>query len=418
VKNWLLALGAILAALLGWLLTTDSPYIWSGRNVLQYRLLRLWWALTGPPRRVGSGRLCGTVRDIAGKPIEGAWIVISEWNGRSYSACSQADGTYEIAGVPAASYSPVAAALGFESAVATRSGSGLRLRPNATTRADIVLTPLRPHLVTPGRSLRLSEAEPVSCQAPLESQAMRRRVTFDRGGKPNQITLLYTPETDDPHPLPLLLAIYPGPADDWESASVPLAQAGYAVLAAGPAYSLDLEPQVDELLQMLEFARQGRFPPAAGQRIAVLGGSYSGLHVLRLLQRDPKVSCVVLLGPPTDLFALRWQLEQGTFLPPYGLDRALIALGLPSRQPLRYCHYSAVYHIRPDLPPLLLMHSRGDEVVPYSQSERLAAALAAARVPHRLQLFDGASHYLLSEAGESTQVYEWTLAFLAAHLSP
>ena len=46
-----------------------------------------------------------------------------------------------------------------------------------------------------------------------------------------------SPTTTTTSHLPLLLAVYPGPADTWECASLPLAKAGYAVLAAGPAYS-------------------------------------------------------------------------------------------------------------------------------------------------------------------------------------
>jgi dipeptidyl aminopeptidase/acylaminoacyl peptidase len=129
------------------------------------------------------------------------------------------------------------------------------------------------------------------------------------------------------------------------------------------------------------------------------------------------VQAVVLLGPPTDLFDMRRRLENGTYIPPFGLDQALIALGLPNREPLRYWHYSGAYHVRADFPPLALLHSRTDDVVPYQQSELLAANLAEAGAPHQTHFFDGASHYLLAEGGDADtlKIYEITLNFLAKH---
>ena len=59
----------------------------------------------------------------------------------------------------------------------------------------------------------------------------------------------------------------------------------YAVVATGPAYSFDLESDLDELERLLNFVRQGSFPASNKKLISLLGGSYSGLHVQHLLQR-------------------------------------------------------------------------------------------------------------------------------------
>jgi dipeptidyl aminopeptidase/acylaminoacyl peptidase len=125
---------------------------------------------------------------------------------------------------------------------------------------------------------------------------------------------------------------------------------------------------------------------------------------------------VVLLGPPTDLFDMRRRFEAGTFLPPFGLDRVLVALGFPSEEPLRYWQYSAAYHVRPDMPPTVIFHSRTDEVVPYQQSELLAEVLEEEGVEHELYVFDGASHYLLEGSDEALEIYRVTLEFLERHL--
>ena len=498
--RWRVVIGTscALAAALLWFGTTDHVAVWPARNTLQYHAITRWWAWTDPPAEGvarGTGTLRGTVRGAGARPIAGARVLLTRWDGTTYGAVSGAEGDYAIHGVPAGRLAGVAGAPGHGDAIL---GSGWQHYPTATwwwqgrrvvvaagaeTRIDTILpADPGPRRVAPGAGLRLGAPETVACRAPIDSQAVRRQMTFDSGGRPNQVTLLYTPlhltpgpspaaapltpnpapsrgegngsppprATAPPLPLgsaqstianrgtrasgssqmgdwgpggegvPTLLTVYPGPADGWECASVPLAAAGYAVVAAGPAYSFDLERDVDELVRLLDFARAGRLAGADGSRVAALGGSYSALHVLRLLQREAPagrgVAAAVLLGAPADLFDMRRRFEQGTFIPPFGLDQALVALGFPDREPLRYWRYSGAYHVRRELPPTVLIHSRSDAVVPYQQSELLAGALAQAGVWHRLHLFEGASHYLLSEEGETLAIYQITLDFLAERL--
>jgi len=358
------AVVALLAVALLWLATTGDVRVWPARNTLQYKLFTFWWTLTG---------------------------TAVDWDPTAIIDRGMRTGT---------------------------------LQPNTGEPAPVV-----------GVGLTLGDPEVVTSQSPLPGRAVRRSVSFQSGGRPNQLTLLYTPEwmpLEGALPelplvpvmplwpvVPVLLTVYPGPADGWEAASVPLAEAGYAVIAVGPAYSFALERDVDELARLLRFAREGRLPGADGTRLAVLGGSYSGLHVLRLLQREHRqmdLRAAVLMGAPTDLFDMRRRLENRSFVPPFGLDQALIALGFPNRESLRYWRYSGAYHVRPEMPPHLLIHSRTDDVVPYQQSELLAQSLAGARVPHELHLMDGGSHYLLSNEADARFVQELTLAFLRKHV--
>jgi dipeptidyl aminopeptidase/acylaminoacyl peptidase len=301
-----------------------------------------------------------------------------------------------------------------------RAGLPLRIAAGEPRELEVMLPPVTLPNVAPGTNLRLSEPVTRSWDLPQPNTALRREVRFESAGEPNQLTLLYTPTSTAGQPisaterLPTLLAIYPGPADTWEGVSIPLAAAGYAVLAVGPAYSLDLEADIDELQRLVNFVRAGKLAPADGQRIVVLGGSYSGLHAQRLLVRDTGFAGGVLLGPPTDLFDLRRRFEEGSFFPPYGLDEALVALGTPDTSPERYWRYSSRYHLRPDLPPLLLMHSRNDEIVPFQQSEILARELDRLGVEYEAYFFDGLPHYLLADdySEKLDELYTLTRDFL------
>lgn len=432
------------AVLLGvlWLAVTDDARVWPARNTLQYHAVTWWWARTGGPAGVvggvGGGTLRGVVRDAQGVPLSGGRILVTRWDGTTYQASSGGDGGYAIAGVPEGRYLAVAGAAGYGDVVVGSPWlpwTRVYVPPGGVARVDAVLPRVVTVRTAPGTALGVGDPEGLECAVPLPSRAQRRRIVFGSAGRSNQLTYLYTPSvavgSAGGAPLgaaagttdrwPLLLSVYPGPADGWECASLPLAAAGYAVLAVGPAYGFDLEGDVDELARLLEFARAGAFPGVDGTRVAVLGGSYSALHVQRLLRRREdagSVRAVVLLGAPSDLFDVRRRFAAGTFVPPFGLDQALIALGFPDREPLRYWRYSGAFHVRPDLPPTALVHSRRDEVVPFQQSEALARRLAEAGAPHELHVFEAASHYLLSEDADSRAIYDLTVGFLARHLTP
>lgn len=431
-------IGALLVmAGLVWLLTSDHPAVWPVRNVLLYHLLTRrppppaeWASLAGtaervrPPSRLvlptdlPRGALAGVVRGPTGQPIAGATVLVAARDGTAWSAESDAQGRYHIADVAVGSYLPVASAPGWED-TAVRTLLGIHVHAAQVTPLDITLRPRRARALRPAAEVRLGAAVVAHSAGPIPATALRRELQFRVGARHNQLTLVYTPDDGRDTPLPVLLAVYPGPADTWESVSLPLAQAGFVVVAVGPAYALDLEQDVDDLLRLILLARAGQIPRAEGGRIGALGGSYSGLHVLRLAVREPQaLDAALLLGAPTDIFELRRQFEAGTFNPPFGLDRALIALGLPSQVPERYFRYSARYHARAIQTPLMLIHSDQDEIVPVDQSVLLAAELARLGTPHELRILRGMPHYLF--AAESSpaldDLFATTLDFLRREL--
>lgn len=409
-RAWFTLISLLLLIVLLFLITSDNAAIWPVRNTLLYRATR-WWGTAQP---AGMGALQGCVRGVGAAPLTDAAVVVAERDGALHQAQVDARGCYQISGLPDGRYVPIISAPGYDPAAIRSWGLPVRVDAGASTQLDATLVPISLPVVSPGRLLQISAPVTLTWALPQPSQAVRRQLSYDSGGHPNQLTYLYTPVAAGAAPLPTLLAVYPGAADTWEGVSIPLAAAGYTVIAVGPAYALDLEDDIAELQRLVAFARAGALPGADGARMALLGGSYSSLHVQALMERDAGFRGVVLLGGISDIFDMRRRFEQGSFIPPFGLDQALIALGTPDISPERPWRYSSRFHLRRGLPPMLLMHSRNDEIVPFQQSEQLAANLERLGVPHEAHFFDGLSHYLLADrpSAELTELYDLTLAFL------
>jgi acetyl esterase/lipase len=164
------------------------------------------------------------------------------------------------------------------------------------------------------------------------------------------------------------------------------------------------------------------------RRIGLLGSSAGGhLALLAALSTaEPRlpptchpdqaaVSAVAALYPVTDLTAyydtptrwLDWSLDV------QGLTARFVG-GTPTTVPDRYRLASPVTHVDHGDPPTFLAHGTHDQVVPTSQSTRLAQRLRQADVPHRLVLLRGSNHgYDLFGGGWNTQT---TLATLDGFL--
>jgi hypothetical protein len=413
-RAWLTLISLLLLFLLLFLAISDNAAIWPVRNTLLYHATRWWETNIGSGRPDGVGALRGCVHGVGAQPLANADVVVAERDGVVHQAHADAGGCYAIDGLPAGRYVPIISAPGYAAAAIRSWGLPARIGVGSNTQLDATLLPLSLPAVRPGRLLQVSAPVTLTWALPQPGVAVRRQLSYDSGGHPNQLTYLYTPVNAGTAPLPTLLAVYPGAADTWEGVSIPLAAAGYAVIAVGPAYALDLEDDIAELQRLAAFARAGALPGVDGARMALLGGSYSSLHVQALIERDAGFRGVVLLGGISDIFDMRRRFEDGSFIPPFGLDQALIALGTPDISPERHWRYSSRFHLRPGLPPMLLMHSRNDQIVPFQQSEQLSADLTRLGVPNEAHFFDGLSHYLLADrpSAELTELYNLTLAFL------
>jgi acetyl esterase/lipase len=78
---------------------------------------------------------------------------------------------------------------------------------------------------------------------------------------------------------------------------------------------------------------------------------------------------------------------------------------------------SPVTHVTADAPPFLLVHGTADWLVPYVQSERLAAALTDAGVPVRLVAVEGAGH-IFAGCDDIDAVVRSSVQFLVDALKP
>ena len=73
---------------------------------------------------------------------------------------------------------------------------------------------------------------------------------------------------------------------------------------------------------------------------------------------------------------------------------------------------SPVTHVTPGAPPFLLVHGTADWLVPFAQSEQLAAALTGAGVPAQLVPVEGAEH-IFDGAGDIDGIVELSVRYLA-----
>lgn len=411
-------LAIFLGAILAWGLITDHGMIWPIRNTLDYYLAQTWWRYTGYPSQEYRGSARIQVLDFRGRPVPQAVALLSEWDGAVHSGRTNPAGVCMIQNVPAGFYRIAATAPGYRSEQSGGILRGITVRPRMTSDVSLTLTPAKPKPVQVLPPPQANDSQSLVCSSPVQGSAVRQTLTFNSGHIRYSPIFLYRPENLQGQKAPLLLTVYPGPVDTWECVSIGLTQAGYAVLAVGPEYSMDLSGDVEQLANLLHWAKTNELEGVDNRKIAALGGSYSALILQQLMLREAELSAVVLLGPPTDMFDFRRRFERENFMPPFGLDRALIAMGLPTREPLRYLENSMVYHVRPGLPPTLLFHSYQDEIVPYQQSRLLAEALREKGNDAELHLFEGTSHYLLEDGEASMKIYHQTLDFLARHQMP
>jgi acetyl esterase/lipase len=130
---------------------------------------------------------------------------------------------------------------------------------------------------------------------------------------------------------------------------------------------------------------------SAGGQLASLLGMTGGSSELTDAPDNPvsdRVQAVIELCGPSDFAKVPDGKQEGTA--PYFAYKLFGQL--PSQCPELVRAASPVYHISAQTPPFLILHGKGDPIVPLAQSEELFAALQKAKVASELVVVPVAYH--------------------------
>ena len=412
----LLALLPVVLLATGWWSANLTREGQAACHILGHRL-ETWLASAFGQDLSRRGAIAGTVRDAQGRPLEGATVVVSTRWGQTVSARADEQGRYLLANVPVGRVVPAAVLPGYAAQeyhpLPWRIANTVRVHPDRTTSGiDFALRPLAlPDL--PAR-LDFGEPEVIAHDYPLPTTAQRTQIQFDRTGyvvtlyvyepyptqvqEENRLTGSPSPGQPPARSLPGLVAVYPGDALKWQPASMAFVAQGYVVLAIAPVSmrGMDIVGDVQDTIVAMTLFHQGALSSRVDpQRLVALGGSFSSLALLRALHDAPTIRGVALMGGIADAYQLRYDIYMNdytghTVYP--RMEQAMWSLGRPDRAPRLYIENAPAFSVL-GLPPLCIIHGTGDAVIPYRQSERLAAALQAEGLSYELHIYRGTGHY-------------------------
>lgn len=225
---------------------------------------------------------------------------------------------------------------------------------------------------------------------------------------------------------------HPGKFRSWLAA--PLLREGMTVFAI--SHIAQPEASVPEIVQ--DVHRAARFVRHHAQsygvdprRLGVTGGSSGGHLSLMLATRggpgtadapdpvdreDSSVQAVAVFFPVTDLLNLGPSTENdGTGGPPRSFKRSF-GPGAEDLEKWRVIgrEVSPIFHIKPELPPVLIAHGDADTLVPLDQSERFRDRAAGLGHQVRLLVRPGARHGWPSMILDLRLFAQWFREHLAA----
>ena len=235
-------------------------------------------------------------------------------------------------------------------------------------------------------------------------------IEYERVGDLSLKLDLHTPQAANP---PLIVYVHGGAWRGGSKSDVPIAKLiehGFAI--ASVDYRLSTQApfpaQIQDIKAAIRFLRaKSELFHLNSSRIAIIGSSAGG-HLAALvgvtngnkalegtigehLSQSSDVQCIVSLFGASNLQTI---LSQST---EFGLKMRVPALqlllgGQPTEKPDLAKLASPVAHLDKDDPPLLLIHGDADPQMPPQQSQELAKAYEALKLPVQLIMLPGGKH--------------------------
>ncbi len=246
-----------------------------------------------------------------------------------------------------------------------------------------------------------------------------RDIPYVAGGDEAQKLDLYLPEKPAKGPLPLIVCVHGGGwrggSKDW-CPMLPMVARGYAVASVEYRFSQKalFPAQIQDCQAAIRWLRanRGRYG-IDPDRIGVIGASAGG-HLVALLgtaggtkafdpiggneDQSDRVQAVCDYFGPADFSTVMKQAADDpnvrnifAFNTPSDPYSCLIGASLDADRS-KTDAVSPVHYVSRESPPFLILHGTHDALVPYAQSEELAAALRAKNVPVLLQKLPGSGH--------------------------
>ena len=237
-----------------------------------------------------------------------------------------------------------------------------------------------------------------------ETVRVVRDIVYARYGERKVLLDLFLPKADPAGKRPCIMVVHGG---GWRSGNkerfarfaAAFAEQGFAAACIG----YRLRPEV-EVRQCVEDAKASvRWVRANAakhhidtDRLGAFGGS-AGAHLAAMLGTSFKVKKLEGEGGHAD------QSSRVHAVVALATPADLSAFGRVSGDKEAARLISSATHVDADSAQFLLMHAKGDRVVPYKQSLLLAEKLKAAKVPVRLITLDSGSHAFWNGSGPAAR---------------
>ena len=286
-----------------------------------------------------------------------------------------------------------------------------------------------------------------------DTSAVHRELTYARalGFRPLKMDIWLPRNTDGP--VPLVVWVHGGAFQLGDRRELPptfapdsvfrlLNEAGIACATVDYRHSLEapFPAQLHDLKAAVRYLREfapqlgvdpGRFgawgESAGGHLVALLGltGNREDLHGGLGVQGHPsRVSAVVDFYGVSSLVDIPRMDTPGGLFPPALTAAVPAGMSLQpeymlvggSDDPALLAAASPVSYVAPGAPPFLLVHGDRDGLVPHSQTDLLAAALADAGVEHQVVTINGGDHCFFGAEDQLDAILAAAVGFFAEKL--